>query len=67
MGDLEINPMKNKFDFLEDVINRHLNIILLSETKLDDSFLQPNLSQRDLMFNIGFTGTAKMGGLVMIC
>ena len=44
MGDLEINPMKNKFDFLEDVINRHLNIILLSETKLDDSSLQPNLS-----------------------
>ena len=44
MGDLEINPMKNKFDFLEDVINRHLNIILFSETKLDDSFLQPNLS-----------------------
>ena len=44
MGDLEINPMKNKFDFLEYVINRHLNIILLSETKLDDSFLQPNLS-----------------------
>ena len=44
MGNLDINSIWNKFDFLKDVINRHLNIILLSETKLEIHFLQRNLS-----------------------
>ena len=30
--------MMNKFEFLEDVIIRNLDIMLLSETKLDDTF-----------------------------
>ena len=33
-----INSIRNKFEFLEDVSNRNLDIILLSETELDDSF-----------------------------
>ena len=36
---LNINYIRNKLEFLEDVINRNLDIILLSETNLDDSFL----------------------------
>ena len=38
VGHLNINSIRNKFEFLEDVINRNLDIILLLETKLDDSF-----------------------------
>ena len=38
VGHLNINSIRNTFDFLEDVINRNLDIILLSETKLYNSF-----------------------------
>ena len=36
---LNINSLRNKFEALQFIINRNLDIILLSETKLDDSFL----------------------------
>ena len=32
---LTIHSLRNKFDFLEDVINRNLDIIFLLEAKLD--------------------------------
>ena len=38
IGYLNLNSIKNKFEFLEYVINEKLDIILLSERKLDDSF-----------------------------
>ena len=37
-GFLNINSPSNKFEALQCVIDRNLDIILLSETKLDDSF-----------------------------
>ena len=38
VGHLTINSLRNKFEALKCIINRNLDIILLSETKLDDSF-----------------------------
>ena len=38
VGHLNINTLRNKFEALQHVINRNLDIILLSETKFDDSF-----------------------------
>ena len=38
VGHLNINFIRNKFEFLMDVINHILEIILLLETKLDGSF-----------------------------
>ena len=38
VGHLNINSLRNKFEALEHVINRNLDIILLSETKLNDLF-----------------------------
>ena len=38
VGHLNINSIRNTFEFLEDVINRNLDIILLSETKLYNLF-----------------------------
>ena len=37
-GHLNINSLKDKFESLQFIINRNLDIVLLSETKLDDSF-----------------------------
>ena len=38
VGHLKINSLRNKFEALQYIINRNLDIILLSEAKLDDSF-----------------------------
>ena len=35
---LNINSLRNKFGFLSSKITKHVDILLLSETKLDDSF-----------------------------
>lgn len=37
--DLDIDSVRNKVKYLEDEINRNLDIILLSNTKPDNSFL----------------------------
>ena len=38
VGHLNINSLRNKFEALQYIININLGIIILSETKLDDSF-----------------------------
>ena len=38
VGHLNIDSLRKKFEALQFIINRNLDIILLSETKLDDSF-----------------------------
>ena len=38
VGHLNINSLRNKYEALQFIINRNLDIILLSEIKLDDSF-----------------------------
>ena len=38
VGHLNINSLRNKLEALQFIINRNLDIIILSETKLDDSF-----------------------------
>ena len=38
IGHLNINSVRNKFEMLQEVIRGKLDIFLISETKLDDSF-----------------------------
>ena len=35
---LNVNSLKNKFDLLSEQINDSIDILLISKTKLDDSF-----------------------------
>ena len=35
---LNINSIRNKFDFLADVVKGNIEILMISESKLDDSF-----------------------------
>ena len=39
IGQLDINSIRNKFHFLESEASKHLVILLISETKIDESFL----------------------------
>ena len=38
MGHLNINSVRNKFEYLKPIISPIFDIFLVSETKLDDSF-----------------------------
>ena len=38
IGHLNINSLRNKFEMLVDIINGSIDILIVSETKLDDSF-----------------------------
>ena len=37
-GHLNVNSLRNKFQCLKDVIGQNIDIFLVSETKLNDSF-----------------------------
>ena len=38
IGQLNINLISNKFHFLESEASKHLDVLLISETKIDESF-----------------------------
>ena len=38
VGQLNINPIRNKFDLLVPAVVRNLDILLITETKTDSSF-----------------------------
>ena len=65
IGSLNINSIRNKFDMLSDAIKNKLDVLVVLETKLDNSF-------PDAQFKIrGFTGPYHLdrnchGGGVMI-
>ena len=44
IAQLNINSLRNKFGFLSSQITKYVDILLLSETKLDDSFPTGQLS-----------------------
>ena len=37
-----INSLRNKFDILSDIVKNHIDILCISETKLDDTFPSSN-------------------------
>ena len=38
IGQLNINSIRNNFHFLESEASKHLDILLITETKIDESF-----------------------------
>ena len=65
---LNINSIRNKLEFLEDVINRNLDIILLLETKLDDSYHSAQFILKGYGVPYRFDRNSRGGGLLFyIC
>ena len=44
MGHLNINSVRNKFEYLNPIISPIFDIFIVSETKLDDSFANNQFS-----------------------
>ena len=38
IGNLNINSLSNKFEQLKDIVMQHIDILVLTETKIDDTF-----------------------------
>ena len=38
MGNLNINSLTDKFDLLKETVLEYINIVVITETKLDDTF-----------------------------
>ena len=41
IGDLNINSLQNKFDQLREIVLKYVDVLVITETKLDDTFLMP--------------------------
>ena len=64
VGRLNINSKRNRFEFLEDVINRNLDIILLLETKFDGSIPSAQFILKGYGVPYRFDRNSKGGGLL---
>ena len=62
---LNINSLRNKFEALQFIINRNLDIILLSETKLDDSFPSAQFMLKNFGIPYRFDRNSNGGGLLL--
>ena len=65
VGHLNINSLRNKFEALQFIINRNLDIILLSETKLDDSFPSAQFMLKNFGIPYRFDRNSNGGGLLL--
>ena len=65
MGHLNINSLKYKLEALKLIINRNLDIILLSETKLDDSFPSAQFMLKNFSIPYRPDRNSNGGGLLL--
>ena len=64
VGHLNIDSIRNKFELFDDVINRNLDIVLLLETKLNDSFPSAVINFKRYGVSYRFDRNSKDGGLL---
>ena len=65
MGQVNINSLRNKFEALQFIINRNLDIILTSETKLDDSFPSAKFMLKNFGIPYRLNRNSNSGGLLL--
>ena len=62
---LNINSLSNKFEALQFIINRNLDIVPLSETKLNDSFLSAQFMLKNFGVPYRLDRNSNGGGLLL--
>ena len=65
IGHININSIRNKFDLLADLIKDKIDIMLISETKLDDSFPKSQFVLQGYSSPFRLDRTANGGGLLL--
>ena len=64
LGHLNINSIRNKFEALKFIIGNNIDILLISETKLDDSFPSAQFLIKGFSAPYRFDRNSKGGGLL---
>ena len=68
MGHLNINSVRNKFEALTYIIDNNIDLLLISETKLDDSFPTAQFQMKGFSVPYRYDRNGKGGGLLLyIC
>ena len=65
LGHLNINAIRNKFEALKFIIDNNIDIFLISETKLDDSFPTAQFLTKGFSAPYSFDRNSKCGGLLL--
>ena len=56
IGNLNINSLPNKFDELKVLVNGMLDVLIITETKLDDTFPVSQFHIDEFLNHIDWTG-----------
>ena len=65
IGHLNINSIRNKFDTLSYTIENNIDILLISETKLDDSYPSAQFSLNGFKEPYRYDRNSRGGGLLL--
>ena len=65
MGHLNINSIRNKFDALSLIVRNNVNILMISETKLDDSFPKAQFLLHGFSASYRLDRNSKGGGILL--
>ena len=65
LGHVNINLIRNKFEALKFIIGHNIGIILISETKVADSFPTAQFLIKGFSTPYGFDRNSKGGGLFL--
>ena len=65
MGHLNINSVRNKFEALTYIIDNNIDLLLISETKLDDSYPTAQFRMKGFSVPYRYDRNGKGGGLLL--
>ena len=65
MGHLNINSVRNKFEALTYITDNNIDLLLISETKLDDSFPTAQFQMKGFSVPYRYDRNGKSGGLLL--
>ena len=65
MPNLNINSVRNKFDQLKSTIYENFDILIIAETKIDDSFPDAQFKLMVMLSFIGLYRNSNGGGLLI--
>ena len=65
MGHFNINSVKNKFEALTYIIDNNIDLLLISETKLDESLPTAQFQMKGFSVPYRYDRNGKGGGLLL--
>ena len=64
-GQININSIRNKFDLLMNIIKKEIDIFMISETKIDNSFPKSQFTKTAYSIPFRLDWTSHAGGILL--